>query len=219
MAETVPVTVCTPSIPSRAIQLQRAIASVQRQTVRPEAHLISIGEAEPGESRLSHLVRTRNALAQAVDTDWLAILDDDDWYLPRHFETIAPYLETDADVVYTFSEGPYVNVDVTGWTAGELVAQLQVSNVIAANAAVRVSRLEDLGGWSDTYFNPDTHLYDGGPVCHDDWELWLMMARAGARFLCVPQETWHYDFEPNTDRQTARADELMARTKKVVLHG
>lgn len=178
-------TVITPSIPSRAHFLTECRASVKAQTVQPFAHLVR--QDDPGERDRSgkedHMVEQHNALLAMVETEWLAVLHDDDTYLPHHLETILPALD-DADVVYTFSTTPQVSrQDVTGWGQCQLVEALERSNILPACAAIRTEVEIEVGGWQHV----DKALFS-------DWSNWLRLAKAGAKFVCVPVPTWSYRF-------------------------
>lgn len=70
--------VAVPSIPPRGHLLSRALASVAFQKRPVDQISVVIDHERRGGSA------TRNAAALALDTDWIAFLDDDDEYLP-HF--------------------------------------------------------------------------------------------------------------------------------------
>jgi glycosyltransferase involved in cell wall biosynthesis len=77
--------------------LARAADSVARQTLLPDAHHIAIDTQRAGAA----VTRTR-ALASAR-TDWVAFLDSDDVFLPRHLELLLRHAEqTGADYVYSW---------------------------------------------------------------------------------------------------------------------
>ena len=129
------------------------------------------------------MVEQHNRLLRLVETEWLAVLHDDDIYLPHYVETILPAIE-DADVVYTFSTTPEVSrQDVSGWPQNQLVAALERSNIVPACAAIRAESVRYIGGWQHV----DKPLFS-------DWSNWLRLARSGARFRCVPIEAWSYRF-------------------------
>lgn len=179
------ITVITPTIPGREQFLAECRASVAAQTVPPAAHLVRL--TDPGErtraGKEDHMVEQHNALLAMVETEWLAVLHDDDTYLPHHLETIMPVLG-DADVVYTFSTTPEVSrQDVTGWGQAQLVEALERSNILPACAAIRTEVEREIGGWQHV----DKPLFS-------DWSNWLRLAKAGARFVCVPTPTWGYRF-------------------------
>jgi hypothetical protein len=187
-------TVTIPSIPGREHLLADALRSIAGQTVKPSETLVRVQPPPQGRLNPLHLASQRNALLRAVSTEWLAVLDDDDVYLPHHFEAVAPVLD-DADVVYTFARvGVVANEDVTGWSSGRLVERLKVNNIISSNAAIRAETVRAIGGWSDdpTDFDIDALRFRETGAQWEDGDLWTRLAQAGARFVCVPKVTWDY---------------------------
>lgn len=76
---------------------QRAMDSVARQT-RPAA-AISVAVDVEGQGAAA----TRQRALEAVRTDWVAFLDSDDYFLPRHLELLSQHAEeTGADFVYSW---------------------------------------------------------------------------------------------------------------------
>jgi hypothetical protein len=185
------VTALTPTIPGRENLLAEAVRSVNAQTVPVHAHLIRCqrpsGEAAP------HLCSQFNALLPAVDTEWVAVLADDDLWLPNYVEALEPAFES-ADVVYSWDVGGMQpRIDCTDWSNAEIFDHLNHSNFIAATAAIRTSALRSIGGWPTNWEGAnyrDGGHFAGSPAHAEDWELWRRLAAAGARFRCVPVETW-----------------------------
>lgn len=90
------ITVVIPTIPGREQDLARAIASVQAQTLA--ARCVVQFDAD-GEGAAA----TRQKGLEAVQTPWVAFLDDDDWFAPCHLEDMLNHaLETGADFVYSW---------------------------------------------------------------------------------------------------------------------
>ena len=90
------ITVVIPSIPPRADLLQRAVDSVKKQTRPADALIIEIDTERSGATA------TRNRGLEQVKTEWVAFLDDDDYFLENHLEVLSGLTErTDADVIYT----------------------------------------------------------------------------------------------------------------------
>ena len=140
--------VITPTIPGREQFLAETRASVKAQTVRAAAHLVRLDD--PGErdraGKEDHMVEQHNELLAMVETEWLAVLHDDDTYLPCYVETILPALG-DADIVYTFSTTREVSrQDVSSWSQDRLVAALEQSNILPACAAIRVEVEREIRG-------------------------------------------------------------------------
>ena len=168
------ITVITATLPERADLLERAVASVALQTLRPEAHLVGVDHRRRGGAAM------KNLLAYAADTEWLAILDDDDHLYPDHLLKLLA-ASGDADVVYSWCDStgdafPNYNQSWEG------VDALRGSSRVSHNAIVRTSLFKEVGGF------PLERGYD--------WRFWIKAADAGARFACVPERTWFYDLDP-----------------------
>lgn len=93
------VSVVIPAHPARLVNgmLQRAVGSVWAQTRPPEALHVAIdteGQGAPA---------TRQRALMAADTDFVAFLDSDDLFLPKHLEWLLRHqAETGADFVYSW---------------------------------------------------------------------------------------------------------------------
>lgn len=95
------ITVIVPTIPPREKQLQRAIASVQAQTFQPYDVVVEMDRDHRGAAI------TRDAALAHVGTEWTAVLDDDDEFLPWHLEKLFITAVTqNASYVYSFPEMP-----------------------------------------------------------------------------------------------------------------
>jgi hypothetical protein len=189
----VSLTVITATIPGREFLLAEATNSVNWQTLPVDKHLVRC--EEPYGVGEVHLATQRNALLTMVETEWTAVLDDDNLWLARHHATIAEGL-TVADVIYTWDTSTTrPRVDCNGWTQDRIIATLDAGNFIDANAAIRTSALRAAGGWPTDWEGPrraEGGHFANSPASSEDWELWRRLARAGARFLCLPVETWTY---------------------------
>jgi hypothetical protein len=185
------ITVITASIPERRRLLAETIESVQSQTCPVDAHLIRVQQPPLGALSPVHLAAQHNAMLAAVDTEWVATLNDDDIYLPEHVESIQPYLGQDADVVYSFAknEHEYLRIDASDWTPAQVAQRLEQGNFIREAITVRTEKIRQVGGWAGEYENG---AFKETGVAYEDWDLLLRLARAGARFRCVPVETWEY---------------------------
>jgi hypothetical protein len=185
------ITVITASIPERRRMLAETIESVQIQTSPVDAHLIRVQRPPLGVLSPRHVAMQHNALLDAVDTEWVATLNDDDIYHPDHVEKIRPLLEQDADVVYSWTKGEhdYLRLDVSDWTPAQVAARLEEGNFIRAAITVRTELLRRIGGWGGEYRDG---VFSKTGVEWEDWDLLIRLARAGARFRCLPLETWEY---------------------------
>ena len=184
----VDVTVVTPSVPGRGVLLAEACASVAGQTAAPRAHLVGIDHARAGPAR------TRNALLAAASTEWVAFLDDDDVLDPDHLESLLAAAEAEkADLVYS-----YFRVEGRPWenpNRGFDEADLRVGNYIPVTVLARRRAVLDAGGFAI-----------GEPL--EDWVLWIWMLNGGAKFACLPRETWTYRWRPREamDNRTYRVE-------------
>jgi hypothetical protein len=185
------ITVITPSIPERRRLLAEAIESVQLQTFPVAAHLIRVQQPPRDALSTAHTATQLNALLAAVDTEWVAPLGDDDIYLPDHVEKIRPHLERDADVVYSWpkDEYDYLRIDVSDWAPAQVARRLEEGNFIRSTITIRTELLRRIGGWAVEYRDG---VFSETGVPYDDWDLLIRLARAAARFKCVPFETWVY---------------------------
>jgi hypothetical protein len=208
------ITVITPSIPERRHLLAEAIESVQAQTFPVAAHLIRMQQPPRAALSTAHTATQLNALLAAVDTEWVAPLGDDDIYLPDHVEKIRPYLGQDAEVVYSWpkDEHDFLRIDVSGWAPSEVARRLEEGNIIRSTITMRTEFVRRIGGWAGEYRDG---VFSETGVPYDDWDLLIRLARAGARFRCVPFETWvyrvgdwrHSGTEENDEGNTRQDDE------------
>ena len=101
-------------------------------------------------------------------------------------------------------------VDCNAWTEQQIFDKLCTTNFIEGSAVVMrtdlVQRLRWPTNWGcgsypvrnrdgsrpDYLVNSAEHFVDSRANA-DDWGIFLALARAGARFRCVQEETWLYD--------------------------
>lgn len=174
------VTAVIPSIPPRtATHLPRALASVMRQTRAVDAVSVHVDH-----DRLGSAVNRTRALEQ-VRTEWSALLDDDDEWLPDHVALLWRHAqETQADLVYPWFTVPG-GFDPWPHREGQPFDReaLRSENYIPITVLVRTELLLDAGGFtSKDPTNPDTLT--------DDWGTWERLLDAGARFEHLSRRTW-----------------------------
>jgi len=93
------ISVVTPAHPARITSgmLERAHRSVYAQTLLPDAICIAIDIDKQGSAP------TRQHALMQARTDWVAFLDSDDAFLPRHLELLLKYaLDRQVDYVYSW---------------------------------------------------------------------------------------------------------------------
>ena len=93
------ITVCTPTHVQRIRNgmLWEAMASVAQQTYKAAATSVCVDVNGEGAAP------TRQKALMGVQTEWVAFLDSDDIFKPRHLELMAKHAEeTEADFVYSW---------------------------------------------------------------------------------------------------------------------
>lgn len=172
------ITVCIPTIPPRRTLLIDAINSVTRQT-----HPVNSVSIANDIERLG-AGPTRQKALEAVKTDWIAFLDDDDWFGPDHIAVLVnAQIDTGADVLWPWFEvvggsdpfpmhfGRQFNIDDP--------------HIFPIATLVRTELILD----SEAQFPaPDTEADWHG----DDFPFWLSLAKAGGKFHHVPERTWYW---------------------------
>jgi GT2 family glycosyltransferase len=160
-----------PSIPPRAAKLVEALASVAKQTRPVDQISVAIDHEHLGAPA------TRNRAMAAVDCEWTAFLDDDDAWRPLHIERLLSTAENcHADLVY-----PWFDVeggsDPLGREGVPFDAEaVRLANYIPVTVLVRTEAVRAVGGFPSL-------------PC-EDWELWLRLLDAGAKFVHLPERTW-----------------------------
>ena len=183
----IPVTVCTPTIQPRSPLLNRAMASVMNQTLQPLTHLILSDFRKLGApAMLDECLRTAR-------TEWVAILADDDEFLPHHLETLWNLVEeAGADIGYThfrFSNQPDAgHLEKFRGLPFDYDHPRQMTGVYLG----RRELLLDVGGHS-TGFDPESYeLDEQGHRAGEDFLLVKRLAAARARIAVSPEVTWIY---------------------------
>lgn len=167
MSDTVGVAV--PAIPVRADLLQRAVGSVVRQSYPVQQLSISVDHERLGAAG------NRQRALDAITTDWVAFLDDDDAFMPQHIERLIDVAHaTGADYVFSWFE--VVNgCDPFPQHFGK---RYDVANPhhTTITVMVRTELAKSVG------FRPA----GGG----EDWDFTLRCIEAGASIEHLPERTW-----------------------------
>lgn len=78
---------------------------------------------------------------------------------------------------------------MTGWDPAQVARKLEERNFIRTTITMRTELVRRVGGWTNEYRDG---VFTATGVPYEDWDLLIRLARAGARFRCVPFETWEY---------------------------
>jgi len=175
------VDVLIPTIPGREEFLKRAMESVYAQTVWiNRIHVVR------DEQRLGAAV-TRNRLLSMVadDVDFVAFLDDDDYFYPNHLETHLKLAEEhNADYTYSWFTGnnPFPQHRGRAFDTQEPHHTTMTVMVRAALAKKIGFRIDHPEGWV---------------LPQEDWRFTLDCIEAGAVFAGTGDITWHYSMHGN----------------------
>lgn len=174
------VTVAIPHIPLRYRELSRAVTSVARQNRQPEAISIATDTLYEG------AWVTRNRAVATVNTQWVALLDDDDFFHPTHLETLLEHAEADPSVDYWFTWFEVLNgMDPLGHfgKAWDPARPTQTTTTVMVR-----TELAKTIGW---------HLPEPGKMIDrqmagEDFAFTLGCRDAGAKIVHIPEVTWTY---------------------------
>lgn len=184
----IPVTVITPTIPTRGEQLGRAIRSVMNQTVKPVSHLVLPDIEKRGAAAML------DQCLRYAQSEWVAVLADDDEFLPHHLETLWNLLdETGADVAY--SHFRFSNQDDAGHLERfrgqpfNYEKPRQMTGVYMG----RRQLLYDIGGHQSSWFLADSYERDEeGHRMGEDYYLAKRLAAEKIPVAVTGEVTWIY---------------------------
>lgn len=179
--------VVIPTIESRKDRLEIAYRSVVAQTLQPNYVIVETdreGLGAPG--------NRDNGLAK-VRTEFVAMLDDDDFFYPDHLETLYNALkENDADIVFSW-------FDVVGGTdpfpqnfGKEWDPENPIQTTVTILAKTQV--LRDAGGYSNNANMTEDELaqFAQGNTVGEDFRMICNANANGAKIVHVPKKTWAY---------------------------
>lgn len=207
------ITVVIPHIEERHDLLERAMNSVERQTFSPDDVLVVT--AGPGEDAPS--VKQRGL--EQVNTEWVAMLDDDDELAPNHLRRLLTVAhDSGADLVYPWfelidaegnivdpqpllcpfedPEQGYISAEGVPWndTLKHWTMTKWKGNVIITGVLMRAGVARKVGGY------PQRTDKDWPEFPWEELGLWRRMLNDGAIFAHSPDRTyrWHRTHGRNT---------------------
>jgi GT2 family glycosyltransferase len=157
----------------------RAFAAGGAQSVHFQRHAVNQG-----------LPATRNTAIATAQGEWIALLDADDLWTPRHLElAIALARETGAEIIHT-------GVVLFESESGRELATREPSAEALAAFPLSLFRGDYPIQPSSALIRRDALVRAGGfdPRCRyvEDRELWLRLVRGGARVSFVAERTCRY---------------------------
>lgn len=178
--------VAIPSIPSRKQQLARTMGSVLGQTRYPDQISVAVDTQRQGAAP------TRNRAWQALKTDWVAFVDDDDEMWPNHLlKCLTHAEEKNADMVFPWFQiskhGKPTNDDPLGQRGIEdrlIPEKLRHANFIPVTVVIKRELLEEVGGF------PIPMSLDWPMRDCEDWGCWLRVLNAGGKISHLNEITW-----------------------------
>lgn len=212
----------------QASYLTQTLDSVLQQTYRP-AEIIVVDDGSPDETasvcaqygeRIRYVRKNNAGLSAARNTgilassgDFLVWLDSDDYFPPEFLEQTADTLSrTEADVTYC----DYHHVDKQGCTSQKFQAfvpsdsaahQYLLGNMFPPHAAMtRRSTLANAG------------LFDPNLRSFEDWDMWIRLAFAGAKFVktegvSVPYRQHPESMSRNAERMRRCGMQVLEKAK------
>lgn len=193
-------TVLITTIPTRRDRFANAALSVENQSLSP-AHIVVSTDTE----KVGAPQNRDNGIAQ-VETKWVALLDDDDYFYPDHLETLYnAALDHDADIVYSWFEveggtDPFPQNFGQPWDP-ENPVQTAIT-VLAKTNVIRAA-----GGYTNVYGMSETDLgaFAQGNTAGEDFRMIFNANKNGAKIVHVPKKTWAYvHHDTNTSGQPDR---------------
>lgn len=180
-------TVLITTIPIRTARLRVAEGSVSHQTLQPEEVVIQSDLEKLGAPG------NRDAGIARVQTKYVALLDDDDYFYPDHLETLyQAALDTDADIVYSWFDvvggtDPFPQNFGKPWNPDEPV---QVTVTVLAKTDV----IRKAGGYSNTssLTTDELEIYAQGNTIGEDFRMIANANAQGAKIVHVAKKTWAY---------------------------
>lgn len=166
----------------RKVRLAAAIASIQEQTLEPDAIVISIDTARQGAAA------NRQRGTEMVRTPLVAYLDDDDEFGTEHLAKLKAEMDrTGADLVYPWFDvingtDPFPMHEGKEWNP-ESPIQFPITYL------ARTATILAAGGWGEV---PEGPTHEDGNRAGEDWRLELNLIKVGAKIHHLSERTWRW---------------------------
>lgn len=168
----------------RAALLQRAIASVQAQTLEPDSIVVSIDTPRHG----APFCRQRGF--EQVNTPLVAWLDDDDELKPNFLERLRDTMvEQDVDLVYPWYDvingSDPLPIEGRPWSSYNM-------GLFPVTYLVKAECVRAAGGWAPPGYEPEAPSHGG-----EDWQLQCRMRDNGVQMWHLNERLWNWWHQTN----------------------
>jgi hypothetical protein len=191
------VSLCIPTIPPRQQLLrQRLLASVERQTRKPDHTIIKTDWKKKGSGP------TRTRALRSVTDEWVTFADDDDELYPQHVQRLMETAEeTGADLVYPWFDVRIPDRSRRGFREGQSpFPQFEGKPwdpehphlfPICALVRTELAQQSEFPALPPPIIGP--HGQPENPDWSgDDWPFWCDMFALGAKVVHLNERTWAY---------------------------
>ncbi len=172
------ITVAMPVIPPRCAPgslFYAAVESARTQTFPPIGGISAALDASHEGAAM-----TRQRALDAVRTEWVAFLDDDDLWYSNHLATLHDLvMEHEADFAYSWFDG---NNPFPAHRGRQF--NPEDPHHTTMTVMVRTELAQEVGFYQDEPMHPE---WSG-----EDWQFILGCAKLGAKFIGTGDVTWHY---------------------------
>lgn len=180
-------TVVVTTIPTREDRLEIALRSIHNQTLLPAEIIVQMDIDRLGAPG------NRDAGIHMVNTKYVALLDDDDYFYPNHLDTLyTTAIDTDADIVYSWFDveggsDPFPENFGKPWNPEEPI-QTTVTTLC------KTETIRSAGGYSNNAGMTEEELaeFAQGNTVGEDFRMVANANRNGAKIVHVPKKTWAY---------------------------
>lgn len=155
----------------------QCLRSVEAQTRQPDQLIIELDEERTGAAA------TQNRALARVESEWIALLGDDDYLLPHHLATLEAHATADVIWPDCLMLGDDRDLCADYKRAGGI---LEDNYIPGGGSLIRTSAARAVGGWCKPT-DPDFHRFE-------DWIMWKRLFNAGYSFRHVHEVTWAYRF-------------------------
>ena len=193
------ISVIIASIPPRRELLQRCLSSVINQTLQPDKIMVNIDNARLGAPA------SRDNLIRSCGTDYVAILDDDDQFLPNHLEVLYNHIiSEDADLAYP----SWVNEYGHGMHLDHFMGQPWDNNnvhQVPITWMAKTSSVLEVGGFSANFDTLNDTMDEHGHRIGEDFAMIKKLVNAGKKITHINEVTWVWNSNgPNTQGRPDR---------------